>query len=69
LLFARRGLDVLLVDRARFPSEILHGHFIHRHLHLARLGPFPAEVLDRRAAIRGDDEATRGFYLASEGLA
>jgi hypothetical protein len=25
--------------------------------------------LDRRAAIRGDDEATRGFYLASEGLA
>ena len=41
----------------------------HENLHLARLGPFPAEVLDRRAAIRGDDEKTRGFYLASEGLA
>jgi flavin-dependent dehydrogenase len=31
LLLARRGRDVLLVDRARFPSEIPHGHFIHRH--------------------------------------
>jgi flavin-dependent dehydrogenase len=41
----------------------------HENLHLARLGPFPPEVLDRRAAIRGDDEQTRGFYLASEGLA
>ena len=24
MLLARRGLDVLLVDRARFPSEIPH---------------------------------------------
>jgi flavin-dependent dehydrogenase len=31
MLLARRGLDVLLVDRARLPSEIRHGHFIHRH--------------------------------------
>jgi flavin-dependent dehydrogenase len=31
MLLARRGLDVLLVDRAKFPSEIPHGHFIHRH--------------------------------------
>ena len=31
MLLARRGLNVLLVDRARFPSEIPHGHFIHRH--------------------------------------
>jgi len=31
MLLARRGLDVLLVDRARFPSELPHGHFIHRH--------------------------------------
>jgi flavin-dependent dehydrogenase len=31
MLLARAGLDVLLVDRARFPSEIPHGHFIHRH--------------------------------------
>ena len=31
MLLARKGLDVLLVDRARFPSDIPHGHFIHRH--------------------------------------
>jgi flavin-dependent dehydrogenase len=31
MLLARKGLDVLLVDRATFPSEIPHGHFIHRH--------------------------------------
>jgi flavin-dependent dehydrogenase len=31
MLLARKGLDVLLLDRARFPSEIPHGHFIHMH--------------------------------------
>jgi flavin-dependent dehydrogenase len=31
LLLARHGLEVLLVDRARFPRDIPHGHFIHRH--------------------------------------
>ena len=31
LLLARRGYRVLLVDRAAFPSEIPHGHYIHRH--------------------------------------
>ena len=31
MLLARKGLDVLLVDRAQFPSDIPHGHFIHRH--------------------------------------
>jgi flavin-dependent dehydrogenase len=31
LLLARAGLDVLLVDRAAFPSELPHGHFIHMH--------------------------------------
>jgi flavin-dependent dehydrogenase len=30
MLAARRGYRVLLVDRARFPSDIPHGHFIHR---------------------------------------
>jgi flavin-dependent dehydrogenase len=30
LLLARRGQRVLLLDRARFPSEIPHGHLIHR---------------------------------------
>ncbi|HEX2218007.1 MAG TPA: NAD(P)/FAD-dependent oxidoreductase [Gemmatimonadales bacterium] len=31
MLLARKGCRVLLVDRATFPSEIPHGHFIHRH--------------------------------------
>jgi flavin-dependent dehydrogenase len=31
MLLARAGHKVLVVDRARFPSEIPHGHFIHRH--------------------------------------
>ena len=31
MLLARKGLKVLLVDRSTFPSEIPHGHFIHRH--------------------------------------
>lgn len=31
MLLARKGYRVLLVDRATFPSEIPHGHFIHRH--------------------------------------
>jgi flavin-dependent dehydrogenase len=40
----------------------------HENVQLARLGPFPAEVLQLRAEIRGDEERTRAFYLASEGL-
>jgi len=31
LLLARAGARVLMLDRATFPSEIPHGHFIHRH--------------------------------------
>jgi flavin-dependent dehydrogenase len=31
MLLARQGIRVLLVDRATFPSDIPHGHFIHRH--------------------------------------
>ena len=31
MLLARQGARVLLVDRATFPSDIPHGHFIHRH--------------------------------------
>lgn len=30
MLLARKGLKVLLVDRARFPSDIGHGHYIHK---------------------------------------
>jgi flavin-dependent dehydrogenase len=30
MLMAQKGAKVLLIDRARFPSDIPHGHFIHR---------------------------------------
>ena len=30
MLLARKGHRVLLVDRATFPSDIPHGHLIHR---------------------------------------
>jgi flavin-dependent dehydrogenase len=47
MLLARKGYAVLLVDRADFPSDIPHGHFIHRHGpgRLARWG-----LLDRLTA-------------------
>jgi 2-polyprenyl-6-methoxyphenol hydroxylase-like FAD-dependent oxidoreductase len=47
MLLARQGARVLLVDRATFPSDIPHGHFIHRHgpARLHRWG-----VLDQIAA-------------------
>ncbi|HEV2786705.1 MAG TPA: FAD-dependent monooxygenase [Solirubrobacteraceae bacterium] len=40
MLLAREGIEVLLVDRAEVPSDIPHGHFIHRHApaRLARWG-------------------------------
>ena len=31
MLLARRGAKVLLLDRVTFPSDIPHGHFVHRH--------------------------------------
>jgi flavin-dependent dehydrogenase len=47
MLLARRGARVLMVDRAIFPSNVPHGHFIHRHgpKRLQRWG-----LLDRVAA-------------------
>ena len=47
MLLARRGHRVLLVDRATFPSDLPHGHFLHRRgpARLKRWG-----LLDRLAA-------------------
>jgi flavin-dependent dehydrogenase len=47
-LLAREGVKVLLLDRATFPSEIPHGHFIHRQgpARLKRWG-----LLDRIASV------------------
>jgi flavin-dependent dehydrogenase len=76
MLLARKGYRVLLVDRATFPSDIPHGHFIHRHGpgRLHRWG-----LLDRVVAtgcppvtsVVNDlgDFALRGDGLAREGVA
>jgi flavin-dependent dehydrogenase len=47
MLLARKGYKILLVDRAAFPSDIPHGHYIHRMgpRYLARWG-----LLDRVTA-------------------
>src|SRR4029450_6107757 len=47
MLLARRGQRVLMIDRARFPSDIPQGMFVHRHGpdRLARWG-----VLDKIVA-------------------
>jgi flavin-dependent dehydrogenase len=53
LLLARAGLDVLVVDRAEFPSEIPHGHFIHQHgpRRLAELGLLEAVLATNCPAV------------------
>src|SRR5262245_41127411 len=72
MLLARRGLDVLLVDRGRFPSEIPHGHFIHRHgpRRLHEWGLL-ARVLDTGCppiTSLKEDLADDGFALVGENL-
>jgi flavin-dependent dehydrogenase len=46
MLLARKGMRVLLVDRAHFPSDIPHGHFIHQHgpMRLKRWGLLDAII-------------------------
>jgi flavin-dependent dehydrogenase len=76
MLLANKGYKVLLVDRATFPKDLPHGHFIHRHgpARLQRWG-----VLDRIAATNcppvttfttdyGDEPLT-GRDIASDGIA
>jgi hypothetical protein len=39
-----------------------------QNLHLASFQPAPADLLGIRAAIRGNPEASRQFYMAIEGM-
>ena len=66
MLLARKGHRVLLVDRAHFPSEIPHGHFIHRHgpPRLARWG-----LLDRITATGCPPAIHKTSYLGDFPLA
>jgi flavin-dependent dehydrogenase len=58
-LLARSGAKVLLVDRATFPSDIPHGHFIHRHGPRAAPGVGPAG--SAREGVHPGDRAADGF--------
>src|SRR4051812_28182025 len=75
MLLARQGFDVLLVDRATFPSEIPHGHFIHQHgpARLARWGLLDRVLATGCAPITSmttdfGDFALTGRDIASDGV-
>jgi flavin-dependent dehydrogenase len=76
MLLARKGLDVLLVDKAVFPRDIPHGHFVHRGgpLRLARWGLLDRVVATGCPAIRSittdfGDGAVTGTDLEVDGVA
>ena len=76
MLLARRGYKVLLVDRAAFPSDIPHGHLIHRHgpRRLADWGLLDRVVATGCPAIRAmttdfGDVPLTGTDLAVDGVA
>jgi flavin-dependent dehydrogenase len=66
-LSGRRPLDAALADYERQRDAATLPDY-QQNLHLARFGSLPTEVLDLRRALRGNAEATRRFYLATEGL-
>jgi flavin-dependent dehydrogenase len=70
MLLARSGHDVLLVDRARFPSEIPHGHFIHRHgpARLSRWGLLDRVLATGCPAIKAQTIDLGDFPLAGRDL-
>ena len=71
MLLARQGCKVLLLDRAAFPSDIPHGHFIHRHgpRRLARWGLLAPLVANGCAGITTSTIDLGDFPLTARGLA
>jgi flavin-dependent dehydrogenase len=71
LLLARKGHRVLLVDRAVFPSDIPHGHLIHRGgpARLARWGLLERVIATGSPAITAMLSDVGDFTLAANGLA
>ena len=70
MLLARRSYKVLLVDRATFPSDIPHGHFIHRHgpRRLARWGLLDRVTATGCPAVTAWTLDQGDFPLTGEGL-
>ena len=71
MLLARKGYKVLLVDRATFPSDVPHGHFIHRHgpKRLARWGLLDRIVATNCPATTASIMDLGDFPLVGTGLA
>jgi flavin-dependent dehydrogenase len=66
-LSGRRPLDESLADYERRRNEATLAEY-QENLQLARLQPLPVEAMQLRAALRGDQEATNQFFMASEGM-
>jgi flavin-dependent dehydrogenase len=71
MLLARKGHKVLLVDRSTFPSDIPHGHFIHRHgpRRLARWGLLDRVIATGCPPVTSWTLDQGDFPLTGEGLA
>src|SRR5262249_15088907 len=70
MLLARKGYKVLLVDRGTFPSDIPHGHFIHRHgpQRLRRWGLLDRITATHCPAVSSTIMDLGDFPLAATGL-
>ena len=70
MLLARKGHRVLLVDRATFPSDIPHGHLIHRHgpRRLARWGLLDRVVATGAPPVTALTSDFQDFPLSSDDL-
>src|SRR5262245_23570462 len=70
MLLARKGHKVLVVDRATFPSDVPHGHFIHRDgpARLARWGLLDRIVATNCPAVTTSIMDLGDFPLVGTGL-
>ncbi len=66
-LSGRRPLEEALGAYERRRNEATLDEY-QQNLQLARLQPPPAEVMQLRAALRGDQETTNQFFRAREGM-
>jgi flavin-dependent dehydrogenase len=65
-LTGERPVDEALAGYERARDAATTADF-HANVAAAKLGPPPRELLALRAAIRGDEEETRRFFMAHEG--
>jgi flavin-dependent dehydrogenase len=66
MLLARKGYQVLLLDEKRRNEASATGY--QRNIDFARFKPLPPETYQLRAALRGNQEDTNRFIMASEGM-